>query len=84
MDVETDVLGASAVRTAVQDGISADKLRTEMSNVNSGTGWTVTVPAQSEITVRTATYQGAASSAAVVIPSAIMVLLGSLISLFWN
>merc|ERR1712227_1057394 len=84
MDVETDVLGASAVRTAVASGASATNLRTQMSAINTATGWSVTVPAANEITVNTATFSGATSSTAVVIPSAIMVLLGSLISLFWN
>jgi len=85
MDVETSVMTAAAVQTAVQSGVTAANLVTQMTAMNIATGWGVTVPAAGDITVNTATFSGAAtSSAAVAIPSAIMVLLGSLISLFWN
>merc|ERR1712159_467836 len=85
MDVETSVMTAAAVQTAVQSGVTAANLVTQMTAINTATGWSVTVPAAADITVNTATFSGAAtSSAAVAIPSAIMVLLGSLISLFWN
>merc|ERR1711990_277186 len=83
MDVETSVMTAAAVQTAVQSGVTAANLVTQMTAINTATGWSVTVPTAADVTVNTAAFTGAAtSSAAVVIPSAIMVLLGSLISLF--
>merc|ERR1712178_157234 len=85
MDVETSVMTAAAVQTAVASGVTAANLVTTMTAMNTATGWAVAVPAAADITVNTAAFTGAAtSSAAVVIPSAIMVLLGSLISLFLN
>merc|ERR1719502_2205480 len=76
---------AAALQTAVASGVTAANLVTTMTAMNTATGWAVAVPAAADITVNTAAFTGAAtSSAAVVIPSAIMVLLGSLISLFLN
>merc|ERR1712054_162430 len=84
-DVETSVMTAAAAQTAVASGVTAANLVTTMTAMNTATGWSVTVPTAADVTVNTAAFTGAAtSSAAVVIPSAIMVLLGSLISLFWN
>merc|ERR1712146_547940 len=85
MDVETSVMTAATVQTAVASGVTAANLITQMTAINTATGWSVTVPTAGDVTVNTAAFTGAAtSSAAVAIPSAIMVLLGSLISLFWN
>jgi hypothetical protein len=85
MDVENDVMVAALVQTAVRENVSGANLITQLTAVNAATTWGVTLPALADIDVQTPTFTGAAtSSAAVVIPSALMVLLGSLISLFWN
>jgi hypothetical protein len=86
MDVETGVMGTALLQTAIQDGVTATALVSKMTVIRTSTGWSaVTLPAVADLTVNTAAFTGAAtSSAAVVIPSALMVLLGSFISLFWN
>jgi hypothetical protein len=86
MDVETGVMTTALLQTAIQDGVTATALVNKMTVIRTSTGWSaVTLPAVADLTVNTAAFTGAAtSSAAVVIPSALMVLLGSFISLFWN
>jgi len=86
MDVETGVMATAALQTAIQDGVTPTALVGLMVSLRTSTGWSaVTLPAVADLTVNTAAFTGAAtSSAAVVIPSALMVLLGSFISLFWN
>jgi hypothetical protein len=86
MDVETGVMETALLQTAIQDGVTATALVSKMTTIRTSTGWSaVTLPAVADLTVNTAAFTGAAtSSAAVVIPSALMVLLGSFISLFWN
>jgi len=86
MDVETDVMATAALQTAVREGVTATALVNKMTVIKTSTGWsTLVLPSVADLTVSTAVLSGAAtSSAAVVIPSALMVLLGSFISLFWN
>merc|ERR1712146_605276 len=45
MDVETSVMTAAAVQTAVASGVTAANLITQMTAINTATGWSVTVPA---------------------------------------
>jgi len=86
MDVETGVMAPAALQTAIREGVSATALVNKMTVIKTSTGWsTLVLPSVADLTVSTAVLSGAAtSSAAVVIPSALMVLLGSFISLFWN
>jgi len=86
MDVETGVMATAALQTAILDGVTPAALVNKMTVIRTSTGWsTLVLPSVADLTVNTAAFTGAAtSSAAVVIPSALMVLLGSFISLFWN
>merc|ERR1712205_27734 len=59
MDVETSGMTAAAVQTAVQSGVTAANLVTQMTAMNIATGWGVTVPAAGDITANTATFSGA-------------------------
>merc|ERR1711988_1926382 len=75
-DIQTSVATASAVQTAVATGVTAANLVSNFAAIKISTGWTtVTAPAAADVTVATAAFAGAASSAGMVIPSAIMVLL---------
>merc|ERR1711966_275247 len=76
LDVETSVLTASAVQTAVANGVTAANLVSRMTAINTATGWSVTVPAAGDITVATAAFAGAASGAGALVPSALAALAG--------
>lgn len=76
MDVETTVMTASAVQTAVASGVTASALVSQMTAINTATGWSVTVPAEADITVATAAFAGAASGAGALVPSALAALAG--------
>jgi hypothetical protein len=76
MDVETTVMTAANVQTAVASGVTASALVAKMTAINTATGWSVTVPAEADITVNTAAFAGAASGAGALVPSALAALAG--------
>jgi hypothetical protein len=76
LDVETSVMTAANVQTAVAAGVTASNLVDQMTAIATASGWSVTVPALADITVNTATFAGAASGAGALVPSALAALAG--------